>query len=131
MIRKKIIRRVVRLDGIVQAERPERKAFSTDDWFVGVPVAGCLTGLGLHGIVFQKIFVSHSTRSPGPGAKGDGILYFGQTAQVIGIIFVLVGVFMSTKVVFADNLSRRWRIIHFIASVVIAIFFFSVGGQRL
>ena len=131
MIRKKIIRRVVRSDGIVQAERPERKAFSTDDWLVGVPVAGCLTGLGLHGIVFQKIFVSHSTRSPGPGAKGDGILYFGQTAQVIGIIFVLVGVFMSTKVVFADNLSRRWRIIHFIASVVIAIFFFSVGGQRL
>ena len=131
MIRKKIIRRVVRSDGIVQAERPERKAFSADDWLVGVPVAGCLTGLGLHGIVFQKIFVSHSTRSPGPGAKGDGVLYFGQTAQVIGIIFVLVGVFMSTKVVFADNLSRRWRIIHFIASVVIAIFFFSVGGQRL
>ena len=131
MIRKKIIRRVVRSDGIVQAERPERKAFSADDWLVGVPVAGCLTGLGLHGIVFQKIFVSHSTRSPGPGAKGDGILYFGQTAQVIGIIFVLVGVFMSTKVVFADNLSRRWQIIHFIASVVIAIFFFSVGGQRL
>ena len=98
---------------------------------MGVPVAGCLTGLGLHGIVFQKIFVSHSTRSPGPGPKGDGILYFGQTAQVIGVIFVLVGVFMSTKVVFADNLSRRWRIIHFIASVVIAIFFFSVGGQRL
>ncbi len=65
-----------------------------------------------------------------PGPKGDGSLYFGQTAQVIGVIFVLVGVFMSTKLVFADNLSRRWRIIHFIASVVIAIFFFSVGGQR-
>ena len=60
-----------------------------------------------------------------------GFFIFGQTAQVIGVIFVLVGVFMSTKVVFADNLSRRWRIIHFIASVVIAIFFFSVGGQRL
>ena len=130
MIRKKIIRRVVRLDGIVQAERPEGKAFSADDWLVGVPVAGCLTGLGLHGIVFQKIFVSYSTRNPGRGPKGDGSLYFGQTAQVIGIIFVLVGVFMSTKFVFADNLSRRWRIIYFIARVVIAIFFFSVGGQR-
>ena len=48
MIRKKIIRRVVRSDGIVQAERPEGKAFSADDWLVGVPVAGCLTGLGLN-----------------------------------------------------------------------------------
>ena len=76
MIRKKIIRRVVRSDGIIQAERPEGKAFSADDWLVGVPVAGCLTGLGLHGIVFQKIFVSHSTRSPGPGAKGDGSSLF-------------------------------------------------------
>ena len=82
------------------------------------------------GSSFKKILVPYSTRSPGPGPKGDGSLYFGQTALVIGSIFVLVGVFMSTKVVFADNLSRRWRIIHFIASVVIAIFFFSIGGQR-
>ena len=128
MIYKKL-RRIVRSDRIVRTEHPEGKTFSADNWLVGVPVAGYITGVGLHGVLFQKMWVPSSHRYSSPSS--DGYMTTGQWAVIEGIAWVAFGLFISGYlVIFANNLSRRWRIIHFITGVGIAAFFFSIGGQR-
>ena len=109
----------------------KRKAFSADDWLIGVVVAACFTGTGLHGVVFHKLYMGLGQRKEWHSDHSyHGYTWTGQPAVVFGIIFIAFGLLGSTKIIFANNLSRRWRIIHFMTSVVIAAFFFSVGGQR-
>ena len=49
----------------------------------------------------------------------------GQWAVIEGIVWVALGLFASGYlVVFADNLSLRWRIIHFITSCMIGVYSF-------
>ena len=125
----KRLHQIVRSDSIVRTDRPESKAFSVDNWLVGVPVAGYVTGVGLHGVLFHKMWAPSSHRYSSPSS--DGYMTTGQWAVIEGIVWVAFGLFISGfLVIFANNLSRRWRIIHFITSVVIAALFFSIGGQR-
>ena len=128
MIHKRL-HRIVRSDSIVRTDQPKDKAFSADDWLVGVVLAAYLTGTGLHGLLFQRLYMT-AGRGEWKSHPRSGYTWTGQAAVVLGIIYIAFGIMCSTKVVLADNLSRRWRIIHFITSVVIAIFFFSIGGQR-
>ena len=108
---------------MVRTDRAEGKAFTADDLLVGVPIAGFMTGCALHGVLFQKMFsLVGSKYNPGRGSK---YMVTGQWAVIEGIVWVALGLFASGYlVVFADNLSRRCRIIHFITSVVIAIYSF-------
>ena len=128
MIHKRL-HRIVRSDSIVRTDRPKDKAFSADDWLVGVVVAAYFTGMGLHGLLFQRLYMTagHGEWKSHPRS---GYTWTGQAAVLLGIIYIAFGIMCSTKIILADNLSRRLRIIHFITSVVIAIFFFSIGGQR-
>ena len=127
----KRLRRIDRSDRIVRTEHPKGKAFSADDWLIGVVVAACFTGMGLHGVVFHELYMGLGQRKEWHSDHSyHGYTWTGQAAVVFGIIFIAFGLLGSTKIIFANNLSRRWRIIHFLTSVVIAAFFFSVGGQR-
>ena len=127
----KKLRRINRSDRIVRTEHSKGKAFSADDWLIGVVVAACFTGTGLHGVLFQKLYMGLGQRKEWHSDHSYyGYTWTGQAAVVFGIIFIAFGLLGSTKIVFANNLSRRWRIIHFITSAVIAAFFFSGGWQR-
>ena len=127
----KRLRRIDRSDRIVRTEHPKGKAFSADDWLIGVVVAACFTGTGLHGVVFHELYMGLGQRKEWHSDHSyHGYTWTGQAAVVFGIIFIAFGLLGSTKIIFANNLSRRWRIIHFLTSVVIAAFFFSVEGQR-
>ena len=125
----KRLHRIVRSDSIVRTDRPEGRAFSADDWLIGVPVAGFMTGCALHGVLFQKMFsLVGSKYNPGRGSK---YMVTGQWAVIEGIVWVAFGLFISGYlVIFANNLSRRWRIIHFITSCIIAVYSFFYLSQR-
>ena len=122
MIHKRI-RKIIRSDRIVRTDHAEGKAFSADDWLLGVPVAGFMIGCALHGVLFQKMFsLVGSKYNPGTGSK---YMVTGQWAVIEGIVWVALGLFASGHlIVFADNLSLRWRIIHFITSCMIAVYSF-------
>ena len=82
-----------------------------------------MTGNALHGVLFQKMFsLVGSKYHPG---RGSEYMVTGQWAVIEGIVWVALGLFASGHlIVFADNLSLRWRIIHFITSCMIAVYSF-------
>ena len=126
----KRLRRIDRSDRIVRTEHPKGKAFSADDWLIGVVVAACFTGTGLHGVVFHKLYMGLGQRKEWHSDHSyHGYTWTGQAAVVFGIIFIAFGLLASTKIIFANNLSRRWRIIHFMTSVVIACLLFFCWGS--
>ena len=55
MIRKRI-RKIIQSDRVVRTDHSKKKAFSADDWLIGVPIAGFFTGCALYGVLFQKMF---------------------------------------------------------------------------
>ena len=102
MIHKRI-HKIIRSDRIVRTDNVESKAFSADDWLVGVPVAGFMIGCAIHGVLFQKMFsLVGSKYNPG---RGSPYMVTGQWAVIEGIVWGAFGLFASGYlIVFADNL---------------------------